>query len=52
VPGLRSQQRFLELAADAERRLAVPVVVEPVPVPGANGAANPKVVKRRPKREA
>jgi polyphosphate kinase len=52
VPGLRSQQRFLELAADAERRLAVPVVVEPVPVPEANGAANPKVVKRRPKREA
>jgi polyphosphate kinase len=51
-PGLRSQQRFLDLAADAERRIAGPVVVEPAPVSGANGAAGPKVVKRRPKREA
>jgi polyphosphate kinase len=50
-PGLRSQQRFLELAAEAERRLAGPAVAEPTPVPGANGAAHPKVAKRRPKRE-
>ncbi|HET6576070.1 MAG TPA: polyphosphate kinase 1, partial [Fimbriiglobus sp.] len=51
-PALRSQQRFLELAADAERRLAGPVVAEPTPLTSVNGAANPKVAKRRPKREA
>ena len=50
-PGLRSQQRFQELAAEAERRLAGPVVAEPTPLLGANGAAVHKVVKCRPKRE-
>jgi polyphosphate kinase len=50
-PAVRSQQRFLELAAEAERRLAGPVVVAVPPSPGANGPP-PKVAKRRSKREA
>jgi polyphosphate kinase len=48
-PPMRSQQRFLELAAEAERRLATLSGVEPIPVAGANGPANPKVVKRASK---
>ncbi len=54
-PAVRSQQRFLELAAEAERRLAAPPGsgAEPAPAPGANGTPAPKVAKRsRPKREA
>jgi polyphosphate kinase len=51
-PALRSQQRFLDLAAEAERRLVGPLVVAPPPPPGANGAPAPKVAKRRAKREA
>jgi polyphosphate kinase len=50
-PAVRSQQRFLELAAEAERRLAGPAVVAVPAAPGANGPP-PKVAKRRPKREA
>lgn len=42
---VRSQQRFLDLAAEAERRLALPPGSEVVPMPGANGAP-PKVAKR------
>ena len=40
-PAVRSQERFLELAAEAERRLAGPTVV-PTPPLGANGAAGPR----------
>ncbi len=49
-PAVRSQQRFLELAAEAERRLVGPAVVAPPPAPGVNGPP-PKVAKRRAKRE-
>jgi polyphosphate kinase len=48
-PALRSQVRFLELAAEAERRLGNLSGVEPMPAAGANGPANPKVVKRAAK---
>jgi polyphosphate kinase len=49
-PAVRSQQRFLELAAEAERRQqAVPAVEPP---PAANGMPAARVIKRpaRPKR--
>src|SRR5205085_938941 len=45
-PAVRSQQKFLDLAAEAERRLIVPPGSEVVPMPGANGLAGPKVAKR------
>jgi polyphosphate kinase len=50
-PALRSQQRFLELAAEAERRLMIPVPTEAPPTAEANGSATPKLAKRgRPRR--
>jgi polyphosphate kinase len=45
-PAVRSQQKFLDLAAEAERRLMVPPGSEVVPMPGVNGPARPKVAKR------
>jgi polyphosphate kinase len=44
-PALRSQQRFLELAAEAERRLMIPVPTEAPPTAEANGSATPKLAK-------
>jgi polyphosphate kinase len=46
---VRSQQRFLELAADAERRLVALQGAEPVMPAEANGPPGPKVTKRTPR---
>ena len=46
---VRSQQRFLELASESERRQALVPGTEPLPATGANGASLPKVVKRTSK---
>jgi polyphosphate kinase len=43
---LRSQQRFLELAAESERRLATLPGPEPIPAPDANGAPTARVTRR------
>jgi len=48
-PSVRSQQKFLDLASESDRRQALVVGTEPAPTAGANGAALPKVVKRTSK---
>jgi len=48
-PSLRSQQRFLDLASESERRQSVVLNSDPPPVSGANGIGTPKVAKRTSK---
>jgi polyphosphate kinase len=45
-PPLRSQHRFLELAAESERKLAALPGPEPLPTPDANGAPTARVARR------
>ncbi len=53
-PAVRSQQRFLELAHESERRQSVLLGSDPAPIPGVNGIGTPKVAKRtsKPRRGA